>query len=75
MTGQKKQKWSDSNMLTTVRPSTSVARVVISQSKLWLRRWVVLCMYSIKSRGTRVRRFVKVDIKITYYKKPIARNI
>ena len=30
--------------------------------------------YNIYSRGTGVRRFVKVDIKITYYKKPITRN-
>ena len=33
-------KWSDSSMSATVWSSTSVARFVISQSKVWPRRWV-----------------------------------
>ena len=33
-------KWSDSNISATVRLSTPVARFMISQSKVWPRRWV-----------------------------------
>ena len=35
----KEKEWSDSNMSTTVRSSTTVAPFVISQSKVWPRRW------------------------------------